>query len=89
MHRLASLVCLALPLVLAAAAAAQQNTPPAGYTALFNGKDLTGWKGIPVKENMNAKSKAARPYVAMTMPERLKASPEELAKAQQHGNRER
>jgi hypothetical protein len=22
------------------------NTPPAGYTALFNGKDLTGWRGI-------------------------------------------
>lgn len=22
------------------------NTPPAGFTALFNGKDLTGWKGL-------------------------------------------
>lgn len=28
------------------------NTPPAGFTALFNGKDLTGWKGLvedPIK----------------------------------------
>jgi hypothetical protein len=24
---------------------AQQNTPPAGFTALFNGKDLSGWYG--------------------------------------------
>jgi len=23
------------------------NTPPAGFTALFNGKDLTGWRGRP------------------------------------------
>jgi hypothetical protein len=23
-----------------------QNTPPEGFTALFNGKDLTGWKGL-------------------------------------------
>src|SRR5688572_26947611 len=22
------------------------NTPPEGFTALFNGKDLTGWKGL-------------------------------------------
>ena len=24
----------------------QDNTPPAGFTALFNGRDLTGWKGL-------------------------------------------
>ena len=24
---------------------AKLNTPPAGFTALFNGKDLTGWQG--------------------------------------------
>ena len=23
-----------------------ENTPPEGFTALFNGKDLTGWKGL-------------------------------------------
>lgn len=25
---------------------AQDNTPPAGFSALFNGKDLSGWKGL-------------------------------------------
>jgi hypothetical protein len=25
---------------------AKDNTPPEGYTALFNGKDLTGWQGL-------------------------------------------
>ncbi len=26
-----------------------ENTPPAGFTALFNGTDLTGWKGLAHK----------------------------------------
>jgi hypothetical protein len=58
------------------------NTPPPGYTALFNGKDLTGWKGLPLKANPNEKKKETTPYVAMTMPERLAATPEALAAAQ-------
>lgn len=29
-----------------AAADRPDNTPPAGFTALFNGKDLIGWKGL-------------------------------------------
>ncbi|MBI1831121.1 MAG: DUF1080 domain-containing protein [Planctomycetes bacterium] len=29
-----------------ALAGAKDNTPPAGFTALFNGKDLTGWQGL-------------------------------------------
>jgi hypothetical protein len=35
--------------ILAGAAWAEErplNTPPAGFTALFNGKDLAGWKGL-------------------------------------------
>lgn len=28
----------------------QDNTPPTGFTALFNGKDLTGWKGLADKD---------------------------------------
>ncbi len=28
------------------AAGTADNTPPAGFTALFNGKDLAGWKGL-------------------------------------------
>jgi len=40
------------------------NVPPAGFTALFNGKDLTGWRGrphlSPVKEAaMSAAAQAA------------------------------
>ena len=45
------------------------NTPPAGFTALFNGKDLAGWKGL-------LKPPLDNPY------NRAKLSPEELAKAQ-------
>src|SRR5207245_10393933 len=73
---------------LAAQIAAQDklNVPPPGFKALFNGKDLTGWKGLPLKPNMNAKKKESQPYVAMTMPERLNASPGELAEAQQRGD---
>jgi hypothetical protein len=45
------LVCLGLSCLVAAAAVAESakaadNTPPEGFTALFNGKDLTGWKGL-------------------------------------------
>src|SRR5438477_11861943 len=32
------------------------NVPPPGYTALFNGKDLTGWRGIPCRPNPNKKN---------------------------------
>jgi hypothetical protein len=87
--RLVMSVCIAPVLALAAAANAQEkplNTPPPGFTALFNGKDLTGWKGLPLKVNTNEKKKASRPYIAMSMPERLKATPEELAAAQKLGD---
>jgi hypothetical protein len=33
------------------------NVPPPGYVALFNGKDLTGWKGLV----LNPKQRAAMP----------------------------
>jgi len=39
-------ILLLLPLVVTAEAAAALNEPPEGFTALFNGKDLTGWKGL-------------------------------------------
>jgi hypothetical protein len=31
------------------------NTPPEGFTALFNGKDLTGWKGLVANPEKRAK----------------------------------
>jgi hypothetical protein len=80
--------CVVLALGFTAPANGQEklNVPPPGFTALFNGKDLSGWKGLPLKPNMNAKKKESQPYVAMSMPERLKASPAELAEAQQRGD---
>jgi hypothetical protein len=62
------------------------NVPPPGFTALFNGKDLTNWRGMPLKPNSNAKAKANRPYVPMSMPERRKATSEELAAAYKLGD---
>lgn len=46
------------------------NTPPEGYTALFNGKDLTNWKGL-----------LAGPLDSPA--ERAKATPEQLKTAQE------
>jgi hypothetical protein len=52
MKRLSVLVvAIALPLVIRAADAEEKagpndNMPPPGFTALFNGKDLTGWQGL-------------------------------------------
>src|SRR5437867_4855867 len=37
---------LALPLALAPSFV-RADEPPKGFTALFNGKDLTGWHGMP------------------------------------------
>jgi len=42
-----------------AQAAEPDNTPPAGFTALFNGKDLTGWKGLLAEPNDNPIKRAA------------------------------
>ena len=42
--------CLVGRLVLASlllAAAAVADEPPQGFTALFNGRDLAGWRGRP------------------------------------------
>jgi hypothetical protein len=41
---------VSLTLVSAAMARAGDNTPPAGFTALFNGKDFAGWK-VPAGDN--------------------------------------
>jgi hypothetical protein len=35
--------------------AGPNNAPPEGYTALFNGKDLTGWKGLVADPKQRAK----------------------------------
>lgn len=62
--------------------AAADNTPPEGFVALFNGKDLNNWRGLPLKPNPKDPTKP----LELTMPERLAASPEELAAAQKLGD---
>jgi hypothetical protein len=61
---------------------AEDNVPPAGYKALFNGKDLAGWTGLPLKVNPKDATKTS----PMSMPERLSATPEELAAAKKRGD---
>ena len=72
----AGLVTLAaLLLVAAATTAAQQllNQPPKGFVALFNGKDLTGWKGLLQGPYDNPDKRSA-------------LAPEERAKLQQEAD---
>src|SRR5690349_2141360 len=57
--------------VVVAEEAKKDNAPPEGFVALFNGKDLSGWKGL-----MDPKKGLDNPF------KRAKVSPEELAKAQ-------
>lgn len=50
-----SLVCCLIGFVAVGVLHAGENTPPEGFTAIFNGKDLSGWKGLVG----NPKSRAA------------------------------
>jgi hypothetical protein len=50
-----SALCLMIAPVAAGAARGADNTPPPGYKALFNGQDLSGWKGLV--ENPKARAK--------------------------------
>ena len=52
---------------------AADNTPPPGFVALFNGKDLTGWKGL-LKGPLDNPAR------------RAKLSPDQLAKAQKEAD---
>ncbi|MBN2449061.1 MAG: DUF1080 domain-containing protein [Lentisphaeria bacterium] len=47
------------------------NVPPEGFTALFNGKDLSGWKGLLKGPHDNPEKRAALP------PDQLRALQEE------------
>ena len=59
------------PKTMAPTAGTADNTPPAGFTAAFNGKDLAGWKGL-----LDPKKKLDNPML------RAKLTPEELKVAQ-------
>ena len=67
--RLAASLSIAAFCLFSSVLKAADNTPPQGFVALFNGKDLAGWKGLP-------KSPLDNPI------KRAEASPDDLAKAQ-------
>ena len=53
-----ALSALVLGLAVTEARAAEDNTPPEGFVALFNGKDLEGWKGLVADPEKRAKMSA-------------------------------
>ncbi len=55
MNRRIAFVVSYLLVAVAAVAGAADNTPPEGFTALFNGRDLTGWKGLVATPPARAK----------------------------------
>ena len=55
---------------------AEENVPPAGFRALFNGKDLAGWHGVDTKD--------PRKIAALTPEERADARKNSLADINQH-----
>ena len=49
-HVLVCLVLACMMMIPAASVPAADNSPPEGFTSLFNGKDLSGWK-VPDGDN--------------------------------------
>jgi hypothetical protein len=70
----AATLALALSLVALPARAedkSKDNTPPPGFTALFNGKDLTGWQGVielPKRNRMSKLELERAQYIAKLKP---------------------
>ena len=48
----------------ALAQAPRTNTPPTGFTALFNGKDLSGWRGRQPNYNPVEEAKLSKADLA-------------------------
>ncbi|MCR9118912.1 MAG: DUF1080 domain-containing protein [bacterium] len=74
MRALTTLFCLLTFIGGLSAEESKLNTPPEGFKALFNGKDLTGWKGLVGKRGSPI--------------ERAAMSPEELEIAQKKADEE-
>ena len=68
--------CLIIVLGSFAGSFAEENNPPAGFTALFNGKDLTGWHGMGHFD--------PRKLAAMPDEDRAKKRAADLADVKQH-----
>src|SRR4051794_32005071 len=61
----------------------KDNTPPAGFTALFNGKDLSNWQGLAtVPDPDDKKSKKPRSIPAWL----VKLPADQLEKVQKQAN---
>ena len=71
-----SMIALAVLFAAVSAASAADPQPPKGFTALFNGKDLSGWHGMPHFD----------PYQLAAMPEAQRKKPidEWTADAKKH-----
>jgi len=67
------LVSVLLVIAVCTSVRAADNVPPEGFVALFNGKDLTGWKGLMKPPLDNPARRAA-------------ATPEQLAEAQKEAD---
>ncbi|HEY5311734.1 MAG TPA: DUF1080 domain-containing protein [Pirellulales bacterium] len=76
MPRLVRSLLVCLLAVLICPLAQGQTTVPAGFTALFNGRDLAGWHGMGTFD--------LRRYAGMTDAERTKKLADDLADMQQH-----
>ena len=57
-------LALALPLALLVTAPASAQKPPAGFTSLFNGKDLSGWRGRQPNYNPAEEAKLTKEELA-------------------------
>jgi hypothetical protein len=76
MKKVSALLCLACiaSLTRGVTVRAADNSPPEGFTALFNGQDLSGWRGLLASPLDNPLKRAA-------------ASPDELAAAQEEADK--
>ncbi len=57
-QRIIAVVAVCIAAVSTQSASAADNVPPKGFKALFNGKDLTGWKGLVKNPKIRAQMSA-------------------------------
>jgi len=67
----ASSFVLVAAIVCQGCAQQQGNKPPNGFVALFNGKDLSGWKGLVADPNKRAQMSAEEMLTAQTRADEL------------------
>ncbi len=73
--------CAALVCLVSATVSAADNTPPEGFTAVFNGKDFTGFHGVGTED--------PRKIQALTDAERAEKFEKSQADLKEHWKRQR